>query len=108
MVEHKRWPIELDSYDLEEVYARLGGAKEPAKVVRITIHGQNIIMRALEPVVRIGEVLVQYPEIALNERSIRGFLTQMPREGSPIRLEYEGRTVAEVKEHFTQRKLKRV
>lgn len=47
-----------------------------------TIHGKNIIIRALEPVVSIGDMLVRYPEIALDERRIIGFLTEMPEEGA--------------------------
>lgn len=107
MREHKSWQIELDSYELEEVQARLGDVREPRTVIRITIRGKNIVMRALEPVVRINGVLVQYPEITLDEQAIVGFLTEVPKEGARIRLEYSGHVVAEVKEGFTRRKLRR-
>jgi len=107
-VEHRQLPLELDSYELEEVYAPWSTAEEPATVIRITLHGKNILVRALEPTVKIGDVLVQYPDIASDERRIIGFLVDTPKEGSPITLEFGGKHASGLDQTFTLRKLKRL
>jgi hypothetical protein len=107
MAEHRQLPTELDSYELREVYAPLGPEGETVKALRITIHGRNIFMRALEPAVRVGNVEVQYPEIQVGERSIAGFLPRMPPEGSEIVLEYDGEPVARLRERFNPERLRR-
>ncbi len=77
------------------------------KAMRITIHGENIFMRAPEPTVRIGDVEVLYPRIQLDERSIVGYLTETPPEGAHIQLEYRGEEPIPASEPFTVKKLKR-
>jgi hypothetical protein len=107
MAQHKQLFPELDSYDLQEVYAPVGPERKTVKAVQITLHGKNLVMRALEPVVRIGDVQARYPMIQPDERRIVGFLTDLPKERSPITLEYGGRAVAWMREPFTLQKLKR-
>jgi hypothetical protein len=121
MNNHRRLPLTLDSYELNEVDVRLGDARDISKVVRITIHGKNIFMRALEPIIKIGDVFVEYPEIQPDEQTVTGFLTKLPKEGSSItmaygsqttkstddRMEGAGELAALLDEPFTIQKLKR-
>jgi hypothetical protein len=88
MVEHRQFTPTLDSYELDEKRLALAEGAETHKVIQITIHGKNLIMRALEPTIRIGNVTVQYPKIHPDERTVSGYLTEIPEEGSSIVLEY--------------------
>jgi hypothetical protein len=107
MAEHRQLPTTLDSYELEEVEAPLGEGNERVRATRITIHGENIFMRALEPVVRVGDVEVLYPRIQPDERTIVGYLTSAPPEGAQIQLEYRGQQPIKLAEPFTMKKVKR-
>jgi hypothetical protein len=107
MAQHQPRPTALDSYDLEEVQAPLGARKAMIKATRITIHGQNVHLRALEPTVRVGDVEVLYPRIQPDERTIVGYLTATPAEGARIQLQYRGEDPIHVAEPFTSKKLKR-
>lgn len=121
MSQHRKLTTTLDSYELNEVDVRLDHARDTSKVLHITIHGKNLFMRALEPIVRIGDVVVEYPEIHSDEQTVTGFLTKLPEEGSSIILEYgagttkskdinirdDGESVAKLKDPFTIKKLKR-
>lgn len=100
-------PTTLDSYDLDEVIVTLGERHTPVRATRITIHGTNIFMRALEPVVRVGDVEVLYPRIQPDERSIIGYLTTTPPEGARIEMAYRGQGSVAASETFTIKKLKR-
>jgi hypothetical protein len=104
---HSHAPTTLDSYDLEEVEVPLGERKAMIKATRITIHGQNVFLRALEPIVRIADVEVLYPRIQPDERTIVGYLTKTPPEGARIELQYRGQDPIHVAEPFTNKKLKR-
>lgn len=88
MVEHKEFTPTLDSYELDENHLALANRAEKSKVIHITIHGKNLIMRALEPTIRIGNVIVRYSKIHPDERTISGYITEIPEEGSSIVLEY--------------------
>jgi hypothetical protein len=107
LAEHHVRRTTLDSYDLDEVEVPIGKDKAMVKATRITIHGENIFMRALEPTVRVGELEVLYPEIQLDERSIVGYLTTIPPEGARIQLEYHGEEPIPAADTFTIKKLKR-
>jgi hypothetical protein len=108
VIEHKRLPLTLDSYELDEVYAPIGKEGERVKVIRIIVHGTNLIIRALEPELRVGRSVVLYPEIHVDERTITGFLTETPKDGSPVVLRYQGQTVARLAEPFKGTKLRRL
>jgi|GEM_PF-6287228 len=108
MSEHRPRPTTLDSYELEEVEVPLGERKKMVKATRITIHGQNIFMRALEPIVHVGNVEVLYPRIQPDERTIIGYLRTAPPEGARIQLEYRGQEPIHLPDAFTMKKLKRL
>jgi hypothetical protein len=97
----------LDSYELEEVDLPLGADKAIIRATRITIHGKNIFLRALEPVVRVGEIEALYPRIQSDERTITGYLVTRPPEGAHIQLIYRGQAPVHLIEPFTVKKLKR-
>ncbi len=106
MAEHPARPTTLDSYELEEVEVPLGDRNAMVRATRITIHGQNIFMRALEPIVRVGNVEVIYPRIQPDEKTIIGYMTTTPPEGAHIELEYRGQEPVRLPDPFTIKKLK--
>lgn len=99
-IEHKKMPISLDSYKLENVIIPLGREQKLTNAVRITIYGKNIIPGAYETKIKIGKAEAQYTQIHENEQQISGYLFTMPDDGSPITLEYDGEEVARMKEPF--------
>jgi len=105
--EHLPRTTALASYELDEVDAPIGEAKRTVRALRITIRGQNIYLRALEPIVRIGDTKILYPRIQPDEQTIIGYLTDQPQEGAAITLEYPGQAPVAVPERFTISKLRR-
>ncbi|MGQ9608776.1 MAG: S8 family serine peptidase [bacterium] len=105
-IEHKKMPISLDSYKLEDVIIPLEREKKLTNAVRITIYGKNIVPGAYETKIKIGKVEAQYTQIHENEQQISGYLFTMPDNGSPIILEYDGEEVAQMKETFRASKMK--
>jgi hypothetical protein len=104
--EHPQRTTALESYQLDEVEVPIGQAKRTVRAVRITIHGKNIFLRALEPVVRIGDTEILYPRIQPDEQTIIGYLTDQPQEGATITLQYPGQAPVAVPERFTMSKLR--
>jgi hypothetical protein len=106
MAEHRQLSTTLDSYELEEVEAPLGEHNAIVRATQITIHGKNIFMRALEPLVHVGDVEVLYPRIQPDEQSIVGYLTTTPPEGALIQLEYRGERPIQLDEPFSMTRVK--
>jgi len=73
--EHPPRTTALQSYELDEVEVPIGEAKQTVRAIRITIHGQNIFLRAPEPIVRIGDTEILYPRIEPDEQTITGYIT---------------------------------
>lgn len=107
MSEHPPRPTTLESYELEEVEVPIGEGQRPVRAIKISIHGKNIFLRALEPIVRIGDMDVLYPRIEPDEQTIVGYVTDQPQEGSTITLEYRGQAPIAVPEPFKMAKLRR-
>ena len=105
MSEHPPRTTALQSYELDEVEVPIGEAKQTVRAIRITIHGQYIFLRALEPIVRIGDTEILYPRIEPDEQTITGYITDQPPEGAAITLEYPGLVPVAVPERFTMSKL---
>ena len=105
--EHAVRTTALESYELDEVDVPIGEAKQTVHALRITIHGKNIFLRALEPIVRIGDTKVLYPRIQPDEQTIIGYATGQLQEGAAITLEYPGQAPVAVPERFTMSKLRR-
>jgi hypothetical protein len=105
--EHPLRPTALESYELDEVEVPIGEAKQTVRAIKITIHGKNIFLRALEPVVRIGDTEILYPRIQPDEQTIIGYVTDQPQEGAAITLEYPGQAPVAVPERYTESKLRR-
>jgi hypothetical protein len=103
--EHSLRTTTLESYDLDEVEVPIGEGKRNVRAVRITIHGRNIFMRALEPILRVGDTEILYPRIQPDEQTIIGYLTGRPQEGAAITLEYPGQAPVALPERFTMSKL---
>ncbi len=106
VIEHKKMPLVLESYEIEEVLMPWGRDKKVTKIIRIIIHGKNIIAGAYEPVIKIGKNVVKYPEIQPDEQGIVGYIETMPDDGATIVFEYDGERIGQLKEPFMSKKLK--
>jgi len=107
-IKHKEMPLVLETYELDEVYIPWGRDKKIAKVIRITIHGKNIFQRALEPIIKVGDDIVQFPEIQPDEQTIIGYLTKIPKEGAPITFGYGEKPQVQMKELFKSSKIRKL
>jgi len=81
-----RRELTVTHYEAEMVLHPLNGAT--AEVVRITVFGPNFPQRAVEPELFAGEIAARNVSIARDQKSIRGYFPELPREGAPIRVLY--------------------
>ena len=79
MSTHKKLNPELYSYELEEIESS-NDFEDTSKRLKIIIHGANIIQRALEPVIKIGNITAKYPEVQPDEKTIVAYLENIPTE----------------------------
>ncbi|HMD70577.1 MAG TPA: hypothetical protein VKF41_04505 [Bryobacteraceae bacterium] len=78
--------LTLTHYQAGMVLAPVKG--EVREVVRITVFGPDFPERAVAPEILVGEAPAESVSVARDQRSIRGFLPQMPAEGAVIRVRY--------------------
>jgi len=71
--------------------------------IRITLHGENFIERAMMPIIRIGNIRINDYQISPDGRTIVGFIDEMPEEGSAISIAY-GNQRAEFLKGFSIKK----
>jgi hypothetical protein len=105
-------PLEVHAYSLEPV----GGAgpatlamadtagpagAAPTLPLRIVLRGSGFRIGAQDPVIRVGDVVVRRFEISSDQRTIVGYLDQVPPEGAEISVEYPSRGRAVLPEPFT-------
>ncbi|HEY0017462.1 MAG TPA: IPT/TIG domain-containing protein [Longimicrobium sp.] len=105
--------LEVHAYTLEAV----GGAAPAALAVedaatmapmlplRIVLRGSGFRIGALDPVIRVGDVVVRRFEISSDQRTIVGYVDEVPPEGAEISVEYPSRGRAVLPEPFTISKL---
>lgn len=79
--------LELTGFDAETVLVPDGQEGE-TEAIRITVHGPNFPQRALLPELWVGKLQAELVSIAPDERSLRGYLRKLPREGAPVVVRY--------------------
>lgn len=118
MTEQGQGPAELEvhAYTLEPVggagptgfaladTADTAGAG-PALPLRIVLRGSGFRIGAQDPVIRVGDVVVRRFEISSDQRTIVGYLDEVPPEGAEISVEYPSRGRAVLPEPFTIERL---
>lgn len=97
-------PPKLEGYELdllpERERATFGPAAMARHRIRITLHGENFIERAMIPIIKIGDIYIKEYNISPDGRTITGFLDEMPEEGSVISVSY-GNQSAELSKGFS-------
>ena len=56
--------------------------------IEITVFGDIFPIRAVEPEILVADQSASRVAVAADRRSIRGYLSQMPSEGSTVRVRY--------------------
>jgi hypothetical protein len=74
--------------------------------IRITVFGDWFPMRAIEPEILVGELAAQRVEVARDQRSIRGYLRDTPKEGSGIVVRYGDSQEGILEERFSAGKIR--
>lgn len=74
--------------------------------VRITVFGDWFPMRAIEPEILVGDLSAQRVEVARDQRSIRGYLRDAPKEGSRIVVRYGDSQEGILEERFSAGKIR--
>jgi hypothetical protein len=97
-------PPKLEGYKVdllpETEKAAFGPAAMARHRIRITLHGENFIERAMIPIIKIGDIYIKEYNISPDGRTITGFLDEMPEEGSVISVSY-GNQSAELSKGFS-------
>jgi hypothetical protein len=89
----KRKIPKLNSYELSKEIepaeaSSFSDSVDQTNLTKIIIKGENIVNRALEPIVKIGNITVKFPQISLDQSSIIGYIDETPPEGATISLQY--------------------
>jgi hypothetical protein len=74
--------------------------------IRITVFGDWFPVRAVEPEILVGERSAERVEVARDQRSIRGYLRESPKEGAPIVVRYGDSQEGTLRERFSSGKIR--
>jgi hypothetical protein len=75
-------------------------------VVKITLHGEGFIQRAMPLIIRIGDqVVLDNCEITDDQRTLTLHLEKLPEDGAVIQVGYGGDEMVELSERFSHSKL---
>ena len=91
-------------YEAEMVLLAIKDARQ--EILRLTEFGPNFPERAIAPEMLVGEVQAHNVSIARDQKSIRGFFSQLPPEGAPIRVRYGDSQEGGLREPFSARKVR--
>ena len=69
--------------------------------IRITVFGEWFPVRAIEPEILVGGRAAERVEVARDQRSIRGYLREAPKEGSRIVVRYGDSQEGVVEQRFS-------
>lgn len=100
-------PPVLESYSAEAAPPALESlvaeaVEEIEQEFKITLHGKNFFERAMMPVIKFGNVVVQKYEITPDGSSIICYLTELPEEGAEISISYAPGIKATLAERFSR------
>jgi hypothetical protein len=84
------------------VDARVAGATPR---VRVTVHGEGFIQRAMPLIVQIGDKLVVNCDVSPDETTIVCLLDELPEDGAVIRVGYGRHEMVELRERFSHARL---
>lgn len=82
----------------------LAAEAESGHVVKITLHGEGFIERAMPLIVRIGDHVVM-SGFELTSGSLSFYLDELPEDGAVIQVGYGGEEFAELPERFSHSKV---
>lgn len=115
MPEEKRGygPPKVESYtatvsEAPPSLGRLAEREVRPPMVKITLHGQGFIQRAMPLIVKIGDQTVMGNfQITPDECHVTFHLDRLPEEGAVIRVGYGGSELVELPERFSHSKLQK-
>jgi hypothetical protein len=99
-----RRELMVTHYEAEMVLLPVKDARQ--EVLRLTVFGSNFPERAIEPEMFAVEVQAHNVSIARDQKSIRGFFSQLPPEGAPIRVRYGDSQEGVLREPFFARRVR--
>ena len=94
-------PLPLSRYAARRVLLPGDAAhKTVVEGIEIVVFGDNFPIRAIEPEILVGGHSAQRVAVAADQRSIRGYLLQLPAEESTIRVRYGDSQEGELRSAF--------
>jgi hypothetical protein len=99
--------LPLSHYEAEMVWlpVREGEAKQ-VQALRIIVFGPNFPQRAIEPELLVGQEIARRTSISRDQTNIRGYLFQVPADGSVIRVRYADSQEGELRERFSRERIR--
>ena len=98
--------IRLTHCAAERVLMPAAERNEVREAVRITIYGDRFPQRALFPELIVGETPAERVSIAPDERSIRGYLFDLPPDGAQILVRYGASQEGVLEQGFQHRDIR--
>jgi len=94
-------PLLLGRYAARRVLLPGDSAHETVvEGIEITVFGDNFPIRAIEPEIMVAEHAAQGVAVSADRHSIRGYLRQLPADGSTIRVLYGDSQEGELRSAF--------
>lgn len=94
-------PLQLHRYAARRVLLPGNGERETVvEGIEITVFGDNFPIRAIEPEILVADQAAQGVAVAADRHSIRGYLRQLPADGSTIRVRYGDSQEGELRSAF--------
>jgi hypothetical protein len=102
-----RNPLSLTGYEAHRVImpARDGDLKTK-EAVCIVVFGANFPQRAIEPELLVGKEQASQVSIARDQRSLRGYFSQMPEDSAPVTVRYGDSLEGTLKERFSRQRVR--
>jgi hypothetical protein len=98
--------LRLSHYVADTVLVPGAKENEALEAVRVTVYGERFPQRALFPELIIGDARAERVTIAADERSIAGYLTELPPDGSRIVVRYGASQEGMLERPFRSREIR--
>lgn len=99
----KGYSVELEPEARRAPGAAARSADRPQ--VKVLIHGEGFIARAMRLIIKIGDVRVKDYQVTPDQRTLICHLDEMPEEGAVITVGYGREQSVELPERFSRSKL---
>jgi hypothetical protein len=100
-----RRELELTHYETDWVLMPSATGKI-VEAVRITIFGPNFPERAVAPEILVGKTVAHNVSITRDQRSIRGYFSELPPDGGLVRVRYGDSQEGALRAPFSRRNVR--